>query len=78
MRMNFQTRFIRRYRFINEMQKGDDIYSRNAQNRETGIQEAEEAFCTGTNTVYHIWLDGEGEIKMAVYHPIDVFYIEIK
>ena len=62
----------RGYRLIKEMQKGDDIYSRNAQTGETGIQEVEEVFCTGTHTVYHIWLDGKEEIKTTAYHPIYV------
>lgn len=62
----------RGYRLIKEMQKGDDIYSRNAQTGETSIQEVEEIFCTGTHTVYHIWLDGKEEIKTTAYHPIYV------
>lgn len=62
----------RGYRLIKQMQKGDDIYSRNAQTGETGIQEVEEVFCTGTHTVYHIWLDGKEEIKTTAYHPIYV------
>lgn len=54
------------------MQKGDDIYSRDEKTGETGIQEVEEVFCTGTHTVYHIWLDGEEEIKTTAYHPVYV------
>lgn len=60
------------YRPIREMQKGDDIYSRDEKTGETGIQEVEEVFCTGTHTVYHIWLDGEEEIKTTAYHPVYV------
>lgn len=62
----------RGYRPIREMQKGDDIYSRDEKTGETGIQEVEEVFCTGTHTVYHIWLDGEEEIKTTAYHPVYV------
>lgn len=60
------------YRLIKEIQKGDDIYSRNAKTGETGVQEVEEVFCTETHTVYHIWLDGKEEIKTTAYHPIYV------
>ena len=60
------------YRPIREMQKGDDIYSRDEKTGETGIQEVEEVFCTGTHTVYHIWLDGKEEIKTTAYHPVYV------
>ena len=60
------------YRLIKEIQKGDDIYSRNTKTGETGVQEVEELSQTETHTVYHIWLFGKEEIKTTAYHPIYV------
>lgn len=62
----------RGYRPIKEIQKGDDIYSKNAETGESGFREVEEVFQTGAHTIYHIWLDGTEEITTTAYHPIYV------
>lgn len=60
------------YRPVKEIQKGDDIYSRNEQTGETGLQKVTEVYKSEAYTIYHIWLDGKEEIKTTAYHPIFV------
>ena len=60
------------YKTIKEIQKGDEVYSRNAETGETGFKEVEEVFCTTAHTIYHVWIDGKEEIKTTAYHPVYV------
>ncbi len=60
------------YKTIKEIQKGDEVYSRNAVTGETGFREVEEVFCTTAHTIYHVWIDGKEEIKTTAYHPVYV------
>ncbi len=60
------------YKPIKGIQKGDEVYSRNAETGETEFKEVEEVFCTTAHTIYHIWIDGKGEIKTTAYHPVYV------
>ena len=60
------------YKTIKEIQKGDEVYSRNAETGETGFKEVEEIFCTTAHTIYHVWIDGKEEIKTTAYHPVYV------
>ena len=60
------------YKTIKEIQKGDEVYSRNAETGETGFREVEEVFCTTAHTIYHVWIDGKEEIKTTAYHPVYV------
>ncbi|MEZ3422378.1 MAG: hypothetical protein K1W39_01540 [Lachnospiraceae bacterium] len=60
------------YKPIKEIQKGDEVYSRNAETGETGLKEVEEVFCTTAHTIYHVWIDGKEEIKTTAYHPVYV------
>lgn len=55
---------------INEIQKGDDIYSRNEKTGETGLRKVEEVIRTEAHTIYSIWLDGKEQIKTTAYHPV--------
>ncbi len=61
------------YKPIKKIQKGDEVYSRNAETGETGFKEVEEVFCTTTHTIYHLWINGKEDIKTTAYHPV---YIE--
>lgn len=58
------------YCFIEELCRGDNIYTRKEGTEETALREIEEVFCTQAHTIYHIWLDGKEEIKTTAYHPI--------
>ena len=60
------------YKPIKGIQKGDEVYSRNAETGETGFREVEEVFCTTAHTIYHVWIDGKEEIKTTAYHPVYV------
>lgn len=60
------------YKTIKEIQKGDEVYSRNAETGETGFKEVEEVFCTTTHTIYHLWINGKEDIKTTAYHPVYV------
>lgn len=60
------------YKTIKKIQKGDEVYSRNAETGETGFREVEEVFCTTAHTIYHVWIDGKEEIKTTAYHPVYV------
>ncbi|MCI9080098.1 MAG: hypothetical protein HFH68_14515 [Lachnospiraceae bacterium] len=60
------------YKFIKEIQKGDEVYSRNEETGETGLKEVEEVFCTTANTIYHVWVDGKEEFRITAYHPVYV------
>ncbi len=60
------------YKTIKEIQKGDEVYSRNTETGETGFKEVEEVFCTTAHTIYHVWIDGKEEIKTTAYHPVYV------
>ncbi len=57
---------------IKEIQKGDEVYSRNAETGEIGFKEVEEVFYTTAHTIYHVWIDGKEEIKTTAYHPVYV------
>ena len=60
------------YKPIKGIQKGDEVYSRNAETGETGFREVEEVFCTTAHTIYHVWINGKEEIKTTAYHPVYV------
>ena len=60
------------YKTIKKIQKGDEVYSRNAETGETGFKEVEEVFCTTTHTIYHLWINGKEDIKTTAYHPVYV------
>ncbi len=57
---------------IKQIQKGDDIYSRNEHTGETGYRKVEDVFQTEAHTIYRIWLNGEQEVKTTAYHPFFV------
>lgn len=54
---------------IKEIQKGDDIYSRDEMTGETDLRKVEEVFVTEAHTIYHICLDSGDEIQTTAYHP---------
>lgn len=54
--------------FMQDIQKGDALYSRNAQTGETGFRKVCNAVQSTAHTIYHIWLDGAEEIKTTAYH----------
>ncbi len=58
---------------INEICRGDYIYSKQEGMAEAALKEVKEIFCTGAHTIYHLWLGGREEIKTTAYHPV---YIE--
>lgn len=60
------------YQPIKEIQKGDEVFSRNPETGEVGFKEVEGVFHTTTHTVYHIWVNGKEEFKTTAYHPIYV------
>ena len=60
---------------IKQVQKGDDLYSRDEHTGETGFQKVEEVFQTEAHTIYKIRLQGGQEIHTTAYHP---FFIEGK
>ncbi|MDE6887893.1 MAG: hypothetical protein K2P45_04510 [Eubacterium sp.] len=60
------------FRPIKEVRKGDDIYSRNEENGETGLRRIEKIIQTEAHTIYHIWVDGQEKIKTTAYHPFFV------
>ncbi len=60
------------YRPIKEIQKGDEVYSRNEKTGETALKEVEEVFRTTAHTIYHIWTDGKEAFKTTAYHPVYV------
>ncbi|MDE7312394.1 MAG: hypothetical protein K2N87_12375 [Eubacterium sp.] len=63
------------YQPIQELRKGDDIYSRDAKTGETGLRKVEDVFCTQAHTIRQVWMDGMEKIKATAYHP---FYIKEK
>ena len=60
------------YTTIKEIQKGDEILSRNERTGRTGFKEVEDVFIRAVHTIYHVWLDGKEEIKTTAYHPVYV------
>ncbi len=60
------------YTAIKEIQKGDEILSRDEKTGRTGFKEVEDVFIRASHTIYHIWLDGKEEIKTTAYHPVYV------
>lgn len=60
------------YRFIKEIQNGDDIYTKNAETGETGVRKVYNAVQSEAHTIYHIQLDGKEEIKTTAYHSFFV------
>ena len=60
------------YKTIKEIQKGDEVYSRNAETGETGFKEVEEVFCITTHTISHLWINGKEDIKTTAYHSVYV------
>ncbi len=51
------------YTAIKEIQKGDEILSRDEKTGRTGFKEVEDVFIRASHTIYHIWLDGKEENK---------------
>ncbi len=60
------------YTAIKEIQKGDEILSRDEKTGRTGFKEVEDVFIRTVHTIYHVWLDGKEEIKTTAYHPVYV------
>ena len=60
------------YTTIKEIQKGDEILSRDEKTGKTGFKEVEDVFIRAVHTIYHVWLDGKEEIKTTAYHPVYV------
>ncbi len=60
------------YTAIKEIQKGDEILSRDEKTGRTGFKEVEDVFIRAVHTIYHVWLDGKEEIKTTAYHPVYV------
>ena len=60
------------YTTIKEIQKGDEILSRDEKTGRTGFKEVEDVFIRAVHTIYHVWLDGKEEIKTTAYHPVYV------
>ena len=60
---------------IKQIQKGDDLYSRDEYTKKIGFQKVEEVFQTEAHTIYKIRLQGGQEIHTTAYHP---FFIEGK
>ena len=60
------------YTTIKEIQKGDEILSRDEKTGKTGFKEVEDVFIRAVHTIYHVWLDGKKEIKTTAYHPVYV------
>ncbi len=60
------------YTAIKEIQKGDEILSRDEKTGRTGFKEVEDVFIRTVHTIYHVWLDGKEEIKTTAYHLVYV------
>ncbi len=54
---------------IKDIQKGDDIYSRDEMTGSTGLRKVAEVVRSEAHTIYHIWLGEKEEIKTTAYHP---------
>lgn len=54
---------------IKDIQKGDDIYSRDELTGNKGLQKVVRVVRSEAHTIYHIWLDEKEEIKTTAYHP---------
>ena len=57
------------YKFIKEIRKGDEVYSRDEKTGETGLKEV---FHTIAHTIYHVWVGGKEEFKTKAYYPVYV------
>ena len=60
------------YTAIKEIQKGDEILSRDEKTGRTGFKEVEDVFIRTVHTIYHVWLDGKEKIKTTTYQPVYV------